>query len=164
MRKCKKQRKDIMNEKINDMKDRALNKADELYSKLPLDKINDKLGGKVDVKTKKFKLIAAVVLLVLIVLGGCLIFGGSGDSEMSEKERKFAKELLEKDFGMRRSLSNVKFVSKERDGGVAIRVFKGLSVSKSGEKVYFKIMIPKGNGVDYKQMRITTDSSSADIQ
>ena len=33
----------------------AADKLDEYYNKLPLDKINEKLGGKVDVKSKKFK-------------------------------------------------------------------------------------------------------------
>ena len=73
-----------MNEKINEVKDRALNAADDLYNKLPLDKINEKLGGKVDVKTKKFKIIAAGVLAVLIVVVLCLIFGGGGAPSSSE--------------------------------------------------------------------------------
>ena len=70
-------------EKINEVKDAALGKADELYNQLPLDKINDKLGGKVDVKSKKFKLIAAgsvLGVLALVVVGiACLIFGGDPD-------------------------------------------------------------------------------------
>ena len=32
-----------MNEKVNDVKDKVLDKADALCSKLPLDKINQKL-------------------------------------------------------------------------------------------------------------------------
>ena len=54
-------------ENVNAVKDVALGKADELYNKLPLDKINDKLGGKVDVKSRKFKLIAACFLLTMLL-------------------------------------------------------------------------------------------------
>ncbi len=50
------------------------NKADELYNKLPLDQINEKLGGKVDVKGKKFKIYAAlggIVAIILLLLTMC---------------------------------------------------------------------------------------------
>ena len=72
-----------MNEKVNEAKEKAaevkaqaLNKADELYNKLPLDQINEKLGGKVDVKSKKFKMIAAGVLALIVVLILVLVLGG----------------------------------------------------------------------------------------
>ncbi|MBO4631272.1 MAG: hypothetical protein J5858_05050 [Lentisphaeria bacterium] len=45
----------------------AAAKADELYNKLPLDKINEKLGGKVDVKSKKFKIIVSIVICIMLL-------------------------------------------------------------------------------------------------
>ena len=62
----------------------AAAKADELYNKLPLDKINEKLGGKVDVKSRKFKIIGSCVLLGFIILLLCLVFGGSGAPSSAE--------------------------------------------------------------------------------
>lgn len=52
----------------NNIKDTVFNKTEELYNKLPLDKINKKLGGKIDVRSKKFKLIVTGAALLLIVL------------------------------------------------------------------------------------------------
>ena len=49
----------------------AADKLDEYYNKLPLDKINEKLGGKVDVKSKKFKICGATILGFCILL--CMI-------------------------------------------------------------------------------------------
>ena len=46
-------------------------KLDEYYNKLPLDKINEKLGGKVDVKSKKFKTIGGIILVLCIFF--CII-------------------------------------------------------------------------------------------
>ena len=75
----------------------AAGKADELYNRLPLDKINEKLGGKVDVKSKKFKIIlaaAAGVLLLLLVLIGFLCFGGDSPKSVA---RKFQAALVKGD-------------------------------------------------------------------
>lgn len=46
----------------------AAAKADELYNKLPLDKINEKLGGKVDVKSKKVKVILSILICIIFLL------------------------------------------------------------------------------------------------
>ena len=46
----------------------TLNKADEPYNKLPLDKLNEKLKGKVDVKSRKFKRILGGSIAVLLIL------------------------------------------------------------------------------------------------
>lgn len=76
------------------------NKADELYNKLPLNEINEKLGGKVDVKTKKFKVIAVGVLAVLIVVILCLIFCGGGAPSSSEISAcKSRINRIEKEYG-----------------------------------------------------------------
>ena len=56
-----------MNPKIDEIKNKVFNQADELYNKLPLDKINDKLGGKVDVKSKKFKIGVFIAVPVLFL-------------------------------------------------------------------------------------------------
>ena len=66
----------------------AAEKADELYNKLPLDKVNEKLGGKVDVKSKKFKIIAASVLVGLIVLVLALVVFGGGGAPSSDEISK----------------------------------------------------------------------------
>ena len=62
-----------MNDKLNDVKNNVLDKADTLCSKLPLDKINQKLGGKLDVNSKKVRLlfgagILAVIVVIVVVL------------------------------------------------------------------------------------------------
>ena len=71
------------------IKERALqiasataDKADALYNKLPLDKINEKLKGKVDVKSRKFKTILGVVGCAVVVLALLLCFSTSGDSRL----------------------------------------------------------------------------------
>ena len=66
----------------------ALNKADELYNKLPLDKINEKLKGKINVKSKNVKiavLISICVVFLFIVKG---IFGGKDDKETTDVNHK----------------------------------------------------------------------------
>ena len=55
-------------QKAKDAGKAAAAKADELYNKLPLDKINEKLGGKVDVKSSKTKKILFAIFLCLILL------------------------------------------------------------------------------------------------
>ena len=76
------------NSSKNDIKERAAklasaatDKADDLYNKLPLDKINEKLGGKIDVRSKKVKVAVfiAVCIVFLLVLKG--IFGGKNVEE-----------------------------------------------------------------------------------
>ena len=63
-----------MDKKFNDMKRVFVDKADELYEKLPLDKINEKLGGKIDVKNSKVKMGFFAVFVVVLVLIIMLIF------------------------------------------------------------------------------------------
>ena len=72
----------------------AAGKADELYNRLPLDKINAKLGGKVDVKSKKFKIILASALALLLIVIGFLCFGGNSPKSVA---RKFQKALIKGD-------------------------------------------------------------------
>ena len=54
----------------------VIKKLDEVYNKLPLDKINEKLGGKVDVRSKKVKLgLAAFFIILSVVLIGICFSG-----------------------------------------------------------------------------------------
>ena len=60
-----------MKDKANAAYQKASAKADELYNKLPLDSINEKLaskGIKIDVKSRKFKLALAGVAAFLVIL------------------------------------------------------------------------------------------------
>ena len=73
------------NDKIQAAKENAkkvasaiMNKADDLYNKLPLDKINEKLKGKVDVKSSKFKKILGVAICCLLFLGIAMYCSSDG--------------------------------------------------------------------------------------
>jgi hypothetical protein len=48
-----------------------IDKLDKYYNKLPLDKINEKLGGKVDVKSKKIKIGGLLILIFCIIFFFC---------------------------------------------------------------------------------------------
>ena len=68
----------------------AAEKLDKLYDKMPLDKINRKLGGRFDVRSKKFKnlfLAAAAALLVLLGLVAVGVTGvfSSGPKQIARK-------------------------------------------------------------------------------
>ena len=52
---------------MQDNVDQCLNRVDEFFKKLPFNKINEKSGGKIDVKNKKFKFIVVVFLFALLV-------------------------------------------------------------------------------------------------
>ena len=72
------------NDKIQAAKENAkkvasaiMSKVDDLYNKLPLDKINEKLKGKVDVKSSKFKKILCAVVCIVILLALSMCFSSS---------------------------------------------------------------------------------------
>ncbi len=76
---------------MNEMKDKVMDKADALCSKLPLDKINQKLGGKFDVKSKKGRLIfggAILAVIAIIVVIICAIFSSPSlsDDELAKAQ------------------------------------------------------------------------------
>lgn len=53
-----------------DVTEKVINKANELYNKLPLDDINNKLKKlpvKLDVKSRKFKIALAIIVFVLVL-------------------------------------------------------------------------------------------------
>jgi hypothetical protein len=84
-----------MNDKLNDVKNNVLDKADALCSKLPLDKINQKLGGKLDVNSKKVRLLFGTgILAVIVVIVVVLIALFSSPSLTSEQLRR-AEEMAE---------------------------------------------------------------------
>lgn len=95
--------------KIKETANAVVNKADELYNKLPLDKINEKLGGKVDVKSKKFKTIAGCVVGALLVLILCLIFCG-GDPELLPADIEKVEKRLKLDKG---SVSDIEYIGEK---------------------------------------------------
>lgn len=141
-----------MNEKVNEAKEKAaevkaqaLNKADELYNKLPLDQINEKLGGKVDVKSKKFKMIAAGVLALIVVLILVLVLGG-GTPSMTQNEMDQAVKMANA-----KAIENVVFLKeadeKEMNGmkGEAFK-FEGDVVTKKDKKVKYTIIVIRDGG------------------
>ena len=73
-----------MNKNVDEIKNKILNQADKLYNKLPLDKINDKLGGKVNVKSKKVKIGVFIAVPVIFLLIVWMIFSGGGTPSSSE--------------------------------------------------------------------------------
>ncbi|MBE6380769.1 MAG: hypothetical protein E7047_07555 [Lentisphaerae bacterium] len=133
----------------------VMQKADELYNKLPLDKINDKLGGKIDVKSKKFKLIAASALLAVIIAILCIIFfGGSDPKKMSTEEFDYLKEKLAQNSEIQGPPTAAVFVKME-DGplGSKIRTFK-VTVLKNGNMRELTIHIPTGGDFKTSDMEI----------
>ena len=52
---------------MQDNVDQCLNRVDEFFKKLPFNKINEKSGGKIDVKNKKFKFIVVGSLFAVLV-------------------------------------------------------------------------------------------------
>lgn len=86
-------------EKIKPAIEKIIEKSDKYYNKLPLDRINEKLGGRVDVKSEKFKSLLRRVVFILVLLlvylffkscipaiGGekCMWCGGSGKTPARE--------------------------------------------------------------------------------
>jgi len=71
----------------------AASKADELYNKLPLDKINEKLGGKVDVKSPKVKIgVFAFIIFLAVVI--CVAFFSGHDPVIPNDTLKHYEFLL----------------------------------------------------------------------
>ena len=66
-------------EKIDSIAEKGAKSMNELYEKLPLDKVNEKLKAhniNVDVRSKKFKIIAAAAIVVIILILFVMIGGG----------------------------------------------------------------------------------------
>ena len=130
----------------------AAEKLDGIYNKLPLDKINEKLGGKVDVKSPKFKLGVLIALVVLVALILWAVFGGSSpkgafndwrDAIVSgnlEKANKYS-------FGDNKSRYNEESIKKYKSNDTEKLEFKKgkvVGVEKHGKFATIKVMDSEG--------------------
>ena len=123
-----------MNPKVDEIKNKVFNQADELYNKLPLDKINDKLGGKVDVKSKKFKMGVFIAVPVLFLLIVWMIFSGGGkpsSSEISTSMRRLNR--IEKNIGEGRVCKSISDFKKVKPITLPSSIAKQLGL-KGGEE------------------------------
>ena len=100
------EKKSNLNERSKAFVASVSDKTDELYNKLPLDKINEKFKGKVNVKGKKFKivLLALVCCLLLLLLKVCVFSSGSS-------------QIIIPDYNYTWEPNFVKFFSKLVDAG-----------------------------------------------
>ena len=76
-------------EKIDSIAEKGAKSMNELYEKLPLDKVNEKLKAHnidVDVRSKKVKIIAAAAIVVIILILFVMI--GGGDSIPHQETRR----------------------------------------------------------------------------
>ena len=129
-----------MNEKVNDVKDKVLDKADALCSKLPLDKINQKLGGKFDVKSKKGRLIfggAILAVIAIIVVIICAIFGSPSitDEELAEARTVAAAKFDASD------ITNIEYVATEEAIGGADALIFNAECMRDGKVEKIKIVV-----------------------
>lgn len=78
---------------MDNVKDQILDKADALCSKLPLDKINQKLGGKFDVNSKKVRLLFGAGILGIFIVIVALVFSLFGSPSLTDAELAKAKQV-----------------------------------------------------------------------
>lgn len=135
-----------MNEKVNDVKDKVLDKADALCSKLPLDQINQKLGGKFDVKSKKVRLIfggAILALIAIIVVIICAVFGSPSltDDEFFEAQLLAANKFEASD------ITNIKYAATEEAIGGADALIFNAECMRDGKVAKIKIIVIRSKDV-----------------
>jgi hypothetical protein len=105
----------------------AAEKLDQLYNKMPLEKINQKLGGKFDVRSKKFKYIffGAAALIPVIAIGITVLIVGSASPSPDKIAQKWQAAVIEQGLEKanelyaappetRRGMSNLKVPEKLR--------------------------------------------------
>lgn len=133
----------------------AAGKLDEYYNKLPLDKINEKFGGKIDVKSKKVKLMFLAVIGILLILIGVLILGNI-DPKLSAKELKRANEIVDIYHGVEGGLKQIKYIKTEKSKyfKVDFRMFEAVGTKDNGETVKFEIIVPQGMGFDEEAIEV----------
>ena len=126
-----------MNEKVNE----ATKKAAEIKDQA-LNQINEKLGGKVDVKSKKFKMIAAGVLALIVVLILVLILGG-GTPTMTQDEMDQAVKMANA-----KAIENVVFLQEADEKEMKGEAFKfeGDVITKKDKKVKYIIIVIRNDG------------------
>lgn len=139
-------------EQINKAVTTLGDKADALYNKLPLDKINEKLKGKVNVKSNRVKYIFfGSVLVLLLIIGSCL-FGG-GKEELEAGQIKRAEKVFYDNFVFNYSIeyggilsfripkNSVKYIRK--DTIPEIEVTEELRIAGKKGKIFIATAIPK---------------------
>lgn len=129
-----------MNEKVNDVKDKVLDKADALCNKLPLDKINQKLGGKFDIKSKKVRLIfggAILALIAIVVVIICAIFSSPSltDDELFEAKIMAANKFEASD------ITNIEYAATEEVVGGADALIFNAECMRNGKVAKIKILV-----------------------
>ena len=130
-----------MNEKVNE----ATKKAAEIKDQA-LNQINEKLGGKVDVKSKKFKMIAAGILAAIVAIILVLVLCCGGTPTMTQDEMDQAMKMANA-----KAIENVVFLQeadkKEMNGmkGEAFK-FEGDVVTKKDKKVKYTIIVIRNDG------------------
>ena len=94
-------------EKAKNLSQEGIKKADELYNKLPLDKMNEKFGGKVDFRSSKLKysLFFAVGIIVLLVIIGIFSLSSSNDVVIPKKFKERTKAIINLDDDLLREYS-----------------------------------------------------------
>lgn len=128
-------------DKVVDVKNQALNKADELYNKLPLDMINEKLGGKIDVKSRQFKLIAGGVFAVIVILLIVLVISLFSTPSLTDEE---INEL--KDKYKFTAITDIEFEEEDSKDGWDAYKFKATVTDKKGEKTDATIIVYEKDG------------------
>ena len=162
----------MSDEKINDAKEKAqavveetaqkaknifkrfVEKLDEYYNKLPLDKINEKLGGKIDVKSQRVKLVFFAIIGILLLVISSLIFCGSGDVKLSAKELERANEVASIYHKVESGLKQIKYIGTDKSSAYELREFEAVGIKDNGETVKFKIIVPQGWGFDEQAIEV----------
>ena len=148
----------MANDKIQMAKESAINaantakdKADELYNKLPLDMINEKLKGKVDVKSKKFKHILSGVLCLVLVI---LVFNCCNGNKLNSSQIRKAQRSLKNNYNElgvdidEPKLNKVKYRGKEKIQGQSVKLYDATTIIKnplSGKKERVPVIIIVNN-------------------
>ena len=127
-----------MNDKVNDVKNNVLDKADALCSKLPLDKINQKLGGKLDVNSKKVRLlfgagILAVIVVIVVVLIALFSSPSLTDDELAKAKTAAGRWKIS-------DITNIEYADKGEMMDKEVLIFHAEGV-ENGKTVPISILV-----------------------
>ncbi len=127
-------------------------KADALYNKLPLDKINEKLKGKVNVKSNRVKyFFFGSILVLLLIIGSCLF--GVGKEELKAGQIRRAEKVFYDKFVFNYSVeyggimsfkipkNSVKYIGKETIP--EMEVTEELRIAGKKGKIFTATAVPK---------------------
>ena len=103
-------------EKAKNLGQEGMKKADELYNKLPLDKLNEKFGGKIDFSSKsvKYGIFAGAGVIALFILIGIFSLFSNGDTTIPLLYTERIEALISLDDDLLEEYSAVMQVSKTR--------------------------------------------------